>query len=649
IWSTFSDSPLSPKFKVSQGRLVFPRTMQGNKKRSFNSDWYKQHPWLEYSQSQDSAYCFPCRHFSLPNTPASVFTPQLGFSHWKKAMYKDGGFKVHEKSEGHVNAMFAWGEHKKAILTDSSKRDALNEAYNKKVQENRKYIKTVAEVLLLTATQNIAQRGHRETEEVDNRGNFLEILEMIAKHDPVVQKKMKGKQNAKYTSSVIQNEILECLANTVREEIIQEVKESEVFPVIADETKDLKKKQQLSLVLRYYYNGAVHESFLDFQQATRLDAEGRKDKIIHCLEKYGLEYRTNLVGQGYDGASVMSGKHSGVAARIKTGAKHAFYGHCNAHCLNLVLTDTVKAVPEADCFFCTTAEALCVYVWVLCSPEVARYTATENSGERSVDAQGLLNQLDLSFVSLLATFRRLLGDAKVLSDSLQSPSLDLAMAVDLVSALKDSFQEYRSETFVDSLWKDIGDTRKCNDSDKDSFRRTIFYPIVDTILGELDRHFSKDNCDIMRGRQALDPKSKCFLQEQAVFRLGEIYESDSEDLSHELHQTRRLLQRKQQSGMQKLSSIVELAVFLEPHKDVFHELFRLCKIAIALPVSRAACERSFSALKLIKSHLRTTMTDDRLSNLGVLSIEARRAKSLDMDKFIKIFADNHQNRRIHVI
>ena len=141
-------------------------------------------------------------------------------------MYKDGGFKVHEKSEGHVNAMFAWGEHKKAILTDSSILDALNEAYNKKVQENRKYIKTVAEVLLLTATQNIAQRGHRETEGADNRGNFLEILEMIAKHDPVVQKKIKGKQNAKYTSSVIQNEILECLANMVRDEIIREVKES---------------------------------------------------------------------------------------------------------------------------------------------------------------------------------------------------------------------------------------------------------------------------------------------------------------------------------------------------------------------------------------------------------------------------------------
>lgn len=71
----------------------------------------------------------------------------------------------------------------------------------------------------------------------------------------------------------------------------------------------------------------------------------------------------------------------------------------------------------------------------------------------------MLTQLDLTFVTFLATFRRLLGDAKVL----QSPSLDLAMTVGLVSALKDSFQEYRSETYVDNLWKSILDTAtKCS-------------------------------------------------------------------------------------------------------------------------------------------------------------------------------------------
>lgn len=33
----------------------------------------------------------------------------------------------------------------------------------------------------------------------------------------------------------------------------------------------------------------MHESFLDFQQATRLNAEGLTEEIIHCLERHGLE------------------------------------------------------------------------------------------------------------------------------------------------------------------------------------------------------------------------------------------------------------------------------------------------------------------------------------------------------------------------
>ncbi|KAJ4947590.1 hypothetical protein JOQ06_009625, partial [Pogonophryne albipinna] len=54
-----------------------------------------------------------------------------------------------------------------------------------------------------------------------------------------------------------------------------------------------------------------------FKPRDRLDAAGLTEKIIQVLERYGLEYKSNLVGQAYDGASVMSGKHSGVQARIK--------------------------------------------------------------------------------------------------------------------------------------------------------------------------------------------------------------------------------------------------------------------------------------------------------------------------------------------
>lgn len=96
-------------------------------------------------------------------------------------MYKDGGFKWHEQSEGHANAMFAWSEFKNNIIKDSSIREALDKAYKQKIEENRMYIKTVAEVLQFTAMQNVAQRGHVESDGSQNKGNFVEMMELKRK------------------------------------------------------------------------------------------------------------------------------------------------------------------------------------------------------------------------------------------------------------------------------------------------------------------------------------------------------------------------------------------------------------------------------------------------------------------------------------
>ncbi len=88
--------------------------------------------------------------------------------------------------------------------------NALDKKHQEVVEQNRTYIKTVAEVLLFTATQNISQRGHLETDASTKKGNFLGIMDLIAKHSPLIDKKLKAVGNAKYTSNTIQNEILEC-------------------------------------------------------------------------------------------------------------------------------------------------------------------------------------------------------------------------------------------------------------------------------------------------------------------------------------------------------------------------------------------------------------------------------------------------------
>lgn len=61
-----------------------------------------------------------------------------------------------------------------------------------------------------------------------------------------------------------------------------------------------------------------------------------------------------------------------IQARVKEVAKQAFYVHCNADCLNLVLVDTVKAVPEVECFFSSCAKIVHIHVWVLCSHQMAQ-------------------------------------------------------------------------------------------------------------------------------------------------------------------------------------------------------------------------------------------------------------------------------------
>lgn len=60
------------------------------------------------------------------------------------------------------------------------------------------------------------------------------------------------------------------------------------------------------------------------------------------------------------------------------------------------------------------------------------------------------------------------------------------------------------------------------------------------------------------------------------------------------------------------------------------------RIFLTITVSTASCERSFSKLKLIKTYQRSTMSQERLSNLAILSIE--RDFNVDFNSVVEKFA-----------
>ena len=62
------------------------------------------------------------------------------------------------------------------------------------------------------------------------------------------------------------------------------------------------------------------------------------------------------------------------------------------------------------------------------------------------------------------------------------------------------------------------------------------------------------------------------------------------------------------------------------------------RIFVSIPVSVAGGERSFSKLSLVKSCIRSTMLQERLSALVMLSAERELAKTLDYNDIINSFA-----------
>lgn len=718
---TPSDSPTQPVLRE------YPTVLDRNgDKRSFLAAWFGQHSWLEYSQTENAAFCFACRHFCHSDKAEETFV-RKGFQNWKKAHNRDKGLTGHQKAELHVAAMTAWCEYKKLKITgQGSVAQMQSAAYSKQVSENRHYLQTVAEVLLLTAAQNVSQRGHRENDSSSNEGNFKAILNLVVRHDPKISTRFRDSSLlSRYTSHDIQNEIFETLAAMMREQIIDEIKSAMYFSVLADETKDLSKTEQISIVLRYFFKGEIRESFMEFKPLIGLDAVSLSQLILNRLNSYGLDVKSNLVGQGYDGASVMSGERKGVQQRVKESAPLAIYVHCWAHRLNLVLVDSCKSVREAADFF-ALLERLYVFTsgsvvhvkWIAiqkeCYPDEAprqlkRLSDTRwscrieacrvirdrldvlvhlleeivngDNRDRAVDACGLLGMIDFKFVLMLYLFCDLLGKTQLLSLQLQSKSLDMSKAIGLVQTLTDTLRDCRdSDESVSELFRiaeekskayaipihshNLTRTRvkkiptKFNSSvvmetvghsqqivhDKILFRQRVYIPVIDCLLTELDNRFSAESNAAMKGVQALTPGHALFMDIETLKIFAEFYHSNMEDIGHEVHQLRRLLQRADNAG--KVMTLLDLIHFVEPYRLAFHELYKLLNIAVVLPVTSASCERSFSALKLIKTHLRTTMCNDRLSNIAILSIESGRLKSLDLNEFVDEFDAKHNNRRL---
>ena len=164
--------------------------------------------------------------------------------------------------------------------------------------------------------------------------------------------------------------MIKLVCSAILDEIIRRVKEAELYAIIADETPDLSRTEQLSILVRYVWNGVVEERLLAVEPMEETTAEALFHTINQKLQQCGIEV-ANMRGQCYDGASNMSGVHTDLQARIKALSPSALYTHCYAHVLNLVIVDTMSNNRIARDFFGTQQN---LYVFIaICTKRHAVY------------------------------------------------------------------------------------------------------------------------------------------------------------------------------------------------------------------------------------------------------------------------------------
>ncbi|KAJ0692752.1 hypothetical protein HanPI659440_Chr15g0589491 [Helianthus annuus] len=111
--------------------------------------------------------------------------------------------------------------------------------------------------------------------------------------------------NSQMTSPSIQKDICNCFAQEVLKKIFEELGD-DVFSILVDESRDISKKEQMAVVLRYVDKlGFVKERFIGLVHVTETTALSLKSSIDELSARYSLSLGS-IRGQGYDGASNMS-------------------------------------------------------------------------------------------------------------------------------------------------------------------------------------------------------------------------------------------------------------------------------------------------------------------------------------------------------
>lgn len=156
----------------------------------------------------------------------------------------------HQSTPGHLCAAVSlkmFGDTQIDLqLSKQQQRETI--VHNEKVRQNREILKRLIHAVVFLGKQELSFRGHDESRESANKGNYLKLLDYLAEYDNELRCHLATSKVFTGTSSKIQNDLISATAYMLRDAMKEEVRNTPSVAAMVNETTDLSNTSPMSRV-----------------------------------------------------------------------------------------------------------------------------------------------------------------------------------------------------------------------------------------------------------------------------------------------------------------------------------------------------------------------------------------------------------------
>jgi len=685
--------------------FVFPLTDIRGTKRRFNRSWLEKYQWLRYSESENGVFCLCCvlfnssEHAFVKNSVndwanlGTLIKRHLGQPGHSRCLEMSENFmSIAEGQKDDVMSMLSSAFQDKITRNRSILHSILKTIYlcgkqniplRGHTEEKSNFIALInyraeTDQILATHLQNSPPNARYLSPTIQN-----ELIDICGRQ---LQQVIVSECNSANCFSVIADETTDV---STTEQISLCVR---YVGVDSDEEM------------------CVKESFLGFAEASSTTGEELATTIMTKLREYGIvtqAMRGQGYDGAANMAGKFSGVRTRIQTEIPEAYYVHCYAHCLnlavvKSCQLPIVRNTIDTVKDVSYAFHYSSKrtgrfktmlqqadeeqldaldgrrkikGLCETRWSSRADALNIFKSAHaliidtlddlgTGGDRNAKQLKLALQ-DFGFMVALVVTECVLQYSLALSNLLQRPSIDLVEAASEAETVISSLRKIRQDDNVwQELYQDITKlAEKQNvlpskprtagrqqhrdnvpaDTPEEYWRRSVYYPLLDHIANELETRLVVPKDRFLA--QYLIPSKLASLTPERELQVFMPFAGDLPDNNFAAYKAEMVRWKcKWQNVTEKPSTLIDTLKHAKP--ELYPNIHIAVKVLLTMPVTSATAERSFSALKRIKTYLRSTMVEDRLNGLSLMHVHPE--IPLNFDQAINTFAADG-NRRIQLI